>query len=214
MLEYGKFAKYYDLLYAGLDYNKGALGVGALYSKYNKSGGKDMLDVACGTGKHISKLYSKFNCFGVDISKDMIVQARKNCSHATFKVGKMQSFKINKSFDIITLLFNSTNHLKNIYELKKTVDNVSKHLKPGGLLVVEMFHDINYFLKNSHHLRIHDGKDIKIARIGKFSLKNNNHVDVIMEYLISEKGKNIIKAHEKISLFVITKDKPCLVELI
>jgi len=206
MIEYKKFAKYYDLLYSGLDYKKGVKGVFDLYKKYNKSGGRKLLDVACGTGEHIKYFSSKFDCTGLDLNREMLKIARKKCPKSIFVAGDMNSFKMKDRFDVITCLFNSMNHLSNLSILEKTFNNLYQHLKIGGVLIIEMFTDKNYFIKNNHHLRFYDGDDIKIARIGSFVFKNGKS-NMVMEYLISEKGKNIVRAKEKVYLSVFSKEK-------
>jgi ubiquinone/menaquinone biosynthesis C-methylase UbiE len=75
---YKELAKYYDLIYSFKDYKKEAVRIKALVSKYKKSEGKELLDVACGTGHHLNHLKDEFSCTGVDISREILEIARKN----------------------------------------------------------------------------------------------------------------------------------------
>ncbi|GAG89663.1 unnamed protein product, partial [marine sediment metagenome] len=52
---YKKLAKYYDLIYHWKDYEKEAHSVKDLIKKYKKSDGNKLLDVGCGTGKHLEQ---------------------------------------------------------------------------------------------------------------------------------------------------------------
>ena len=53
---YRDLAKYYDLIYSWKDYAKETSELKRLFSKYKKSAGTMLLDVACGTGHHIKHL--------------------------------------------------------------------------------------------------------------------------------------------------------------
>ena len=193
MLEYKEFAKYYDLLYSNLEYDKDVKRIIELVSEYKESNGNELLDVACGTGTHINYLKSKFNCTGIDLNESMLNEARKKNIGNKFEIGNMKSFNLNKEFDVVTCLFNSMNYLENNTELKETITNFYNHLKKGGITIMELLDED--FAKKLNHLRTYDGEDIKIARIGEIELKGD-FFDFNLHYMISKKGEEIIKAED------------------
>ncbi|MCE2518823.1 MAG: hypothetical protein J4G15_03210 [Alphaproteobacteria bacterium] len=53
---YKDLARYYDLIYSWKDYEKEAVAIRRLISRYQESEDKELLEVACGTGKHAQYL--------------------------------------------------------------------------------------------------------------------------------------------------------------
>ena len=53
-LLFTKLAKYYDFIYGFKNYEEEAQEIKSLIEKLKTSKGNSLLDVACGTGKHIS----------------------------------------------------------------------------------------------------------------------------------------------------------------
>jgi ubiquinone/menaquinone biosynthesis C-methylase UbiE len=187
---YRELAKYYDLIYAFKDYKKEAMQIKALVSKYMKSEGKELLDVACGTGHHLEYLKDGFSCMGVDVSNKMLKVARKNVKGVVFKQADMTTLNLGKEFDVITCLFSSIGYVKTYKNLRNTIRHFSKHLKRGGVVLIEPWHTKSAYLTDSPHMETYDGKDIKIARlnvserIGCLSIMD-------MHYLVAEKAKGV-----------------------
>ena len=57
MIFYSELAKYYDKIYHYIDYGIQTDLLIKLISKFNDSKNKKVLDVACGSGEHISFLH-------------------------------------------------------------------------------------------------------------------------------------------------------------
>ena len=100
MIEYNKFAKYYDLIHNEKDYKGEVERVSQLISKFKKSPGNKLLDVACGTGQHTKFLKKDYSVEGLELCKDMLEIARKKNPKVTFHEDRMESFKLGKKFDI------------------------------------------------------------------------------------------------------------------
>jgi SAM-dependent methyltransferase len=49
----------------------------------------------------------------------------------------MLSFDVGKSFDAVTCLFSSIGYAGSVDGLNGAIDTMARHLKPGGVLVVE-----------------------------------------------------------------------------
>jgi ubiquinone/menaquinone biosynthesis C-methylase UbiE len=187
---YKELAKYYDLVYTFKDYKKEAARIRTLVSKYKKSEGKELLDVACGTGHHLNHLKDEFSCTGVDISGQILDVAKKNAEGVSFEKADMTTLNLGKRFDVITCLFSSIGYVRTYTNLRKTIWNFAKHLKKGGVVLIEPWFTKLTYIPGSPHMSIYDGKDIKIARLNVSELRGSLSV-MDMHYLIAEKDKEV-----------------------
>lgn len=144
---YRELAKYYDLIYSFKDYKKEAVRIKAIISKYKKSEGKALLDVACGTGHHLEYLKDEFSCMGVDISNEILKVARKNIEGVVFEQADMTKLNLGKRFDVITCLFSSIGYVKTYTNLRRTIQSFAKHLKKGGVVLIEPWFTKSTFIE-------------------------------------------------------------------
>jgi ubiquinone/menaquinone biosynthesis C-methylase UbiE len=200
--QYSKLAKYYDQIYHFKDYRKEANKIEKLIDEYRQSNGNDLLDVGCGTGKHLRYLRNDFNCVGVDISEDMLRVAKKNVPGVRFIRANMSDFRIGKRFDAILCLFSSIGYLRTREEITKTVYNFSKHLKEGGVLIVEPWFRKSDWRKGSIHIRNYESRSLIIARVG-YSQARRGFSVTDERYLIAEKNKGIsyVEDHQTMRFF-------------
>ncbi len=188
-LLHNKLAKYYDRVYSFKDYLDEAVRLQNLIIKYSESGGNTLLDVACGTGLHLKHLKDDFSCTGVDVSKSMLKIARKNAKGVTFKEADMKTLRLGKQFDVVMCLLSSIGYVKTAASLEKTIQNFSKHLKKGGLALIEPSHAKSLYVSGEPRVTTYDGKDAKIARINYTNLRQATAV-LNMHILITERGKD------------------------
>lgn len=76
---YSRLAEYYDLLYGSKDYGAEVDTIHQLVQKYKTSPDNDLLDVACGTGRHAEHLKKHYNVTGFDNSKEMPLNRERKC---------------------------------------------------------------------------------------------------------------------------------------
>lgn len=141
---------FYDEIYADKDYKKESLSIVNLIKEVNPDCGS-LLDLCCGTGKHLSFLQKYFDCEGVDLNKKMADVARGR-TKAKIHIQNMENLLLNKKFDIIICLFGSIAYNLSFDGLCKTVGACKKHLNQGGSLIVEPFVYKN-FLKTGLYKR-------------------------------------------------------------
>lgn len=98
---------------------------------------KTLLDVACGTGRHLELLRKRYYVEGLDSSVEMLRTARKRCPGVRFHRATMVNFRLRRRFDVIVCLFSSIAYVKTIERLRRTIANFASHLRPGGLVIVE-----------------------------------------------------------------------------
>jgi ubiquinone/menaquinone biosynthesis C-methylase UbiE len=188
-LLHGKLARYYDRVYSFKDYLDEAVRLQNLIIKYSESGGNSLLDVACGTGLHLKHLKDDFSCTGVDVSKSMLKIARKNAKGVTFKEADMKTLRLGKQFDVIVCLLSSIGYVKTVASLEKTIRNFSRHLKKGGLALIEPSHAKSFYVSGEPRITTYDGKDTKIARVNVTRIRQATAV-LNMHILIAERGKD------------------------
>lgn len=190
MVQYGALAKYYDRIYSFKDYETEAVRLAKIIHKYGQSGGNKLLDIGCGTGRHISYLKHDFKCIGADASADMLRVARKNVRGVKFVRADMEHIKMRMRFDAILILFSAIGYVKTYGRLKHVLENCHTLLKPGGILIIDGWSTPEQWKTGSVHMRTYESGGTKIARVG-FS-RTRHGVSVLEEcYLIAERGKGI-----------------------
>lgn len=189
-LMFGRLARYYDVLYVAKDYRGECRTLESVARRWGRSSGRDWLDVACGTGKHLSFLRPHFNVVGVDLSRAMLRAARRRLPGVRLVVGDMRTFRLNATFDVVTCLFSAIGHLPSERGLGQTFANFARHLKPGGVAIVEPWIEPADFRVGSVHLVTHSDPDLKIARLAS-SGRRGNHTVVRYHYLIGERGRGV-----------------------
>ncbi len=201
---YKDLAKYYDLIYSWKDYEGEVNRIKELINKYKKSDGNILLDVGCGTGKHLEYLKDEFSCTGSDINKEMLDVAKENISGVIFTQADMTNFDLKSKFDIILCLFSSIGYVRTYTNLKKTLTNFINHLEKGGVLIIEPWFTKSTYMVGNPGMTTYDGEDIKIARLNTTKLENGLSV-MEMHYLIAEKNEDVkyyVDRHE-LGLFEI-----------
>jgi ubiquinone/menaquinone biosynthesis C-methylase UbiE len=111
-----------------------------LWAKFGLSP-QSLLDLACGTGSAaIAFARQGIQVIGVDLSDEMLVQARKKrqARLVEWQQGDMRSFELSKSVDAAICLFDSLNYLLSYKEFESTLAQVARHLKPGGLFIFDL----------------------------------------------------------------------------
>ncbi|MBY8980333.1 MAG: class I SAM-dependent methyltransferase [Candidatus Lokiarchaeota archaeon] len=203
---YKKLAKYYDLIYHWKDYEKEAYSIKNLIRKYKKSDGNQLLDVGCGTGKHLECFLDEFSCMGVDINNEMVEVAKTKFKDAIFEQGDMIDFNLKTEFDVILSLFSSIGYVKTYPNLEKTMLNFKNHLKKGGVLIIEPWFTKSAYWVGAPGMTTYDGKDVKIARLNTTKIEGDLSI-MEMHYLIAEKDKDVIHFADTHELGLFETDK-------
>ncbi|WP_375416291.1 class I SAM-dependent DNA methyltransferase [uncultured Hymenobacter sp.] len=131
-----KTAEYYDALYHFKDYGAACSQLHRLIEQ-RSPGAKTLLDVACGTGKHLEHLQAYYQVAGLDLSSDLLAVARKRCPDVVLHQEDMTNFDLRTTFDVIVCLFSSIGYVQTVGNLRNAVACFGRHLNPGGLLVIE-----------------------------------------------------------------------------
>lgn len=203
---YKDFAKYYDLIYSFKDYKREVDELNKIISKYKKSSENDLLEVGCGSGKHLYYFKDKFDCVGIDVNKGVLNLARRNIKGVNFKHANMVNFSLDKKFDVITCLFSSIGYVKNYSNLKKTIEGFSKHLKKGGLVIIEPWFTKDSIRPGKPHMHTYNSENLKIARIIMVEIKKDISI-LNMHFLVGEKDKGVNYFLDKHELALFSHSK-------
>lgn len=97
--------------------------------------GERILDVGCGTGQLTAEIAaSGAEVTGIDSSEEMIEQARRNIPHLRFEAQDVCRLPYREEFDAI--FSNAVLHW--VTSASEAAASMSRALKPGGRLVIEM----------------------------------------------------------------------------
>lgn len=153
MDSYNKFANLYDqLIYEDINYNSISDFILDL-CKNNNINYEYYLDLACGTGNVAAILGKNFkNIFLVDSSESMLINADKKFREERMKCKivcqDMSELALNRKFDLVTCVLDSTNYILDVEDLKNYFLSVKKHMSENGIFVF----DINSYYKLSEIL--------------------------------------------------------------
>lgn len=134
-----KTAALYDLIYHWKDYGTEAEKLAAFIQQHKRSPGNTLLDVGCGTGKHLEQLRAHYACEGLDLDPELLKVAQQRVPDVPLHQGDMLSFDLGRTFDVVACLFGSVAYTQTAARYQTAVANMARHVAPGGLLIVEPF---------------------------------------------------------------------------
>jgi len=142
-----------------------------------------VLDVACGTGLHLAYLKDQYTVQGLDLDPNMLEIARRRCPGVPFHQGDLVDFDLGRTFDAVLCLFSSIGYAKTLARMQQAVQTMARHLRPGGLLIVEPWFTPDVFETGRFDALFVDEPDLKIARITTTSLEGTLSI-VDFHYLV------------------------------
>jgi ubiquinone/menaquinone biosynthesis C-methylase UbiE len=200
---YSGLAEYYDVVYSFKDYRRETARVARLAERYGQSDGRDWLDVACGTGHHLQYLPRRYRRTGVDLSPAMLRVARRRVAGARFVQGDMRRFRLGREYDVVSCLFSAIGYVRTLVGLRQALGNFARHLKPGGVLLVEPWLTPQVYRPGKVHMRLEGRGHVKIARAN--TAERRGRLSVLrMHYLIAERGRPIRHAVDVHSMGLFT----------
>ena len=187
---FGDLAPYYDLQYSAKDYGGEVRQLEALARRYGRSDGTSWLDVACGTGRHLEFLRRRHACVGVDVSPEMLRIARRRLPGIRLVRGDMRTFRLGHQFDVVSCLFSAVGHLGTEPDLAAAFANFARHLRPGGVAIVEPWILPSRAQSGRLHLLTYQDPTITLVRLAQSQVRGR-HTLIQYRYLIGETGVGI-----------------------
>jgi len=195
-------ARHYDLLYSWKDYAAEAARIRSIIRRHMRSSGNDLLEVACGTGGHARYLKKHFRIVAIDINPGMLRVARRNVKGVEFRQADMRTFNLGRQFDVVLCLFSSIGYMKTTAQLKAALGKFARHLKLGGVAIIEpWFEKSKYGIGVVHLSTCEDGKT-KIARLSVSGARGKTSL-LDMHHLVAEQGKQVkyFVEHHELGMF-------------
>ncbi|WP_298358495.1 class I SAM-dependent methyltransferase [Rhodoblastus sp.] len=182
---YAEHADLYDQIHSFQDCSEAVEKVCSVVDKFNPSA-STLLDVGCGTGRHIELLRSRFRVAGLDIDPALLAIARKRLgSEVELYEADMAAFALHRRFDVVICLFGAISFLLTLDDLRRAIATMALHLAPGGVLLLEPWLTPTQYWRNHIKLNVSEAPDCKIAwmYVGR---EEANIVTEDIHYLIGE----------------------------
>lgn len=135
-IPYENSAHLYDLMYVRRHYTTTAEKIHEIIEAELPEA-RDLLDVGCGTGRHLELLHDSYRGEGLDINPAMLEQTHTRCPDIPLHEADMRSFDIDRSYDVITCLFSAIGHVETAEAMRRSIERMVAHLRSPGLLIVE-----------------------------------------------------------------------------
>ena len=159
-----KTARFYDALYSWKDYEGEVARIVGIIDRYSPDA-TSVLDVACGTGKHIELLRGRFEVEGVDLDPELLAVARARNPGTALHLADMITLELGSTFDVVMCLFSSIGYVGTPENLTRALSALTRHVAPGGVLLVEPWFSPDTFRPEGHiGWLIVDEPNLKIVR--------------------------------------------------
>ena len=136
---YADLSQYYDGFCHDVNYAEQCDFTQRAFDCFAESNGNNYLDLACGTGQHLSLMHKKgFTVTGLDNSQQMLDASALRCPSAGLMLCDLASFNIDSRFDLISCFLYSIHYSHPISALTETLKRAFSALKSGGVLIFDM----------------------------------------------------------------------------
>jgi SAM-dependent methyltransferase len=189
LMGYEQASAYYDAIYLAMkDYAAESERLRSVLEQYAQRRVREVLDMACGTGLHDQYLKEHYRVEGADLSPSRLMIARRRCPDLIFHQADMTSFDLRRDYDAVTCLFSAIGHVISEERLRAAVCAMARHVRPGGLVVIEPFIDPSEFRPG--HLSVEQGNDgdTQVVRVS-YSEREGHVMKLTMHHYISAAGR-------------------------
>jgi SAM-dependent methyltransferase len=194
----------YDVVYAYKDYAAESARIEEIARGHNPAA-RTLLDVACGTGKHLEHLRSTFETAGVDADEGMLEIARARLPGIPLSLGDMRDFDLGQRFDVVTCLFSAIGFAHDLDVLGLAVNSLARHVADGGILLLEPWVTPEKWIANRPHALASQPGDLAVARVA-LSGRRGRISTVEMQYLVAA-PTGITHFAELLELGLFTNDE-------
>jgi SAM-dependent methyltransferase len=154
----------YDLEYSFKDYEEECARIVEIV-RARAPEARTLLDVACGTGKHLACLRTSFDCEGVDLDAGLLDVARARLRNVPLREGDMRTLDLGRRFDVVTCLFSSIGFAGDLDGLDATARSLAAHVADGGVLLVEPWLTPDVWQAGRPHALAASADGLALARV-------------------------------------------------
>lgn len=197
---YSRSAQLYDRLYAFKDYDAAVARLEA-FVRARRPEARTLLDVACGTGRHLALLAGRFDVEGLDLNPELLGMARERLPDVPLHEGDMTSFDLGRSFDVVTCLFSSIAYVRTVERMRAAVATMARHLAPGGVLLVEPWFSAETYWTGRVTTNFVDDPDLKVAWMYLSERQGDLSVHDIHYLVGSAAGVETFRERHELGLF-------------
>jgi SAM-dependent methyltransferase len=174
--------------------------------RQHQPGARTLLDVACGTGRHLEQLRHQFVCEELDLDQGLLEVARQRLPGIRLTHADMADFNLGRHFDAVICLSGSVGYLGTVERLQAAVATMAGHLEPGGVLVVEAWILPEAWIEAAAtRVNVVEEDDQRFVRVIAGS-RQGAHSVLRMHYVVAAEGE-IVTADERHELRLFTKDE-------
>lgn len=201
---YSASAEWYDRLYGAKDYAGEARRVARIVAE-RLPGARSLLDVACGTGRHLEHLVARFEAEGLDLSAAQLAEARRHLPGLRFHQGDLRDFALGRVYDVVCCLFSAIGYMTTLVDLARACARLAAHARPGGLVLVEPWLEPRVWREHQVHGLFIDEPELKIARVNT-SLTRGRLAVLDLHHLVGTPAgtRHVLEHHE---LLLATRDE-------
>ncbi len=186
---------YYHILYAHRNDSEAHAFIDRLVDHLQPPAGIQLLDVACGKGRHSNYFAEKgFRVDGIDLSPENIRYAREHAAAGTqFFIRDMRSINEENRYEWVVNLFTSFGYFDTPAENKKVLQEIYRALKPGGTFIFDYL--------NPHFVR-HNLQQTSYTEKGNVQIrtrKSEQNGHVVKEICVRDGDKDL-RFEEKVKL--------------
>jgi SAM-dependent methyltransferase len=198
-------AELYDAIYdaIGKDYAGESEDVFARICAARGAAPATLLDVACGSGRHLEHLSHQATCVGLDIEPGLLRVAHRRCPGVELVQGDMAQFDLGRTFDALTCLFSSIGYVRTLERLRAAARCIARHLAPGGVALVEPWFAPEQW--NAGHVQVVQAEipDGRVVRMMRASLEQGLSV-LETHYLVGDfRGVSHLTERHELGLFTL-----------
>jgi len=198
---YGRSARLYDALYSFKDYSAAAHALHEVIQK-RRPGARRLIDVACGTGKHLEVLRQWYDVEGLDLNPDLLAIAEERLRDVPLYQQDMVLMDTGKRYDVITSLFSSIAYVRTAANLRRTVQRFRDHLETDGLVFLEPYFSPEQYWTNRVTLNVVEEPDLKIAWMYTSTPPVDNVAAIDIHHLVgTPQGVECFAEHHEMGLF-------------
>jgi SAM-dependent methyltransferase len=129
---------------------------------HSKISVKTLLDLGCGGGHNDFHLKQHFEVTGVDISEEMLGNARRLNPEVKYLSGDMRTLRLGETFDSV-IAADSILYMLNEKELESAFRTAFEHLKTGGVFCTYVEEWPKRFVQNGIRVSVRQKGDVNVV---------------------------------------------------